>query len=346
MKYYIHIISFLVLVLGCKKPFSKDSEAALATPTTTESSSKSVVFIAGYDEDDNAYYTKAKAFFKEKEMVLVDTLFSIDEIIRWLNQNSNDTIRYKEIHIVSHSNPWLGMSLKTIKNGERITTTTLQKAKINQEIQALENGISNETKIIFHSCGLGENQELLKELKETFSTKTKPYVYASSYFNVFGGKNAPHYLAKSYYNFYPTAESPGPNALSKEYQEKYPNKAIDWKEAMRTREEAKAGEVYSYKFNIPVDWEFTFDNTADIPELKDKEAIMDWVSQSSEMTETLYNLNIPLEKYRWKSKIRENKLIIKGKTTVFCILEPILENEDTNEYYNLSLEDPFLYQIL
>ena len=142
MKYYIHIISFLVLVLGCKKPFSKDSEAALATPTTTESSSKSVVFIAGYDEDDNAYYTKAKAFFKEKEMVLVDTLFSIDEIIRWLNQNSNDTIRYKEIHIVSHSNPWLGMSLKTIKNGERITTTTLQKAKINQEIQALENGIS------------------------------------------------------------------------------------------------------------------------------------------------------------------------------------------------------------
>jgi len=47
------------------------------------------------------------------------------------------------------------------------------------------------------------------------------------------------------------------------------------------------GKAYSYKFNIPVDWGFAFDSSTAIPELKDREAIMDFVSESSEMAEAL-----------------------------------------------------------
>jgi len=219
-----------------------------------------------------------------------------------------------------------------VENGRkwgRITTKTLEAAKSNNEIPTLKNGINQETKIIFHSCGLGQNRELLQELKAIFAAKEAPKVYASSFFNVFGGKYAPHYLAKPYYNFYPTAESQGPAALAGEFKELYDITDMDWWNAIENRQETSMGKAYSYKFNIPVDWGFAFDSSTAIPELKDREAIMDFVSESSEMAEALWRLKIPLEKYRWKSEIQGNTLIIKGQTTVLCVLEPILDDKDT-----------------
>lgn len=73
---------------------------------------------------------------------------------------------------------------------------------------------------------------------------------------------------------------------------------------------------------------------------------MDWVSESSEMATLLYNLNIPIEKYRWKSEILGNKLLIKGKTTVLCVLQPILQKDDATEYRNTAINDTSLYQML
>lgn len=346
MRQLIGIISFLTLVLGCKEPFSQSAETALALPSKSNIKPRSVVFIAGFDEGDNTYYGNAKTYFEAKDMILVDDLFSVEEIIRWLNQNSKPEKPYDEIHIVSHSNPWLGMSLKTSKNGKRITLNTLQEENTQNKLALVEHAIADETKFIFHSCGLGENEALLGALKLLFTNDKTPKVYASSYFNVFGGKYAAHYLARPYYNFYPTAESPGPAALSKEFKQKYDSLDIDWRTALKNRHETTSGEAYSYKFNIPVDWEVTFDSKTDIPELNDKDSIMDFVSESSEMAATLYELNIPLEKYRWKSEIRGNTLLIKGKTTVLCVLKPILDSNDTNEYRNTAFEDPFLYQIL
>jgi len=324
------ILLFLVLLLGCKKPFSQTPETALALPTKT---TQTIVFIAGFDEGNNTYYTNAKNYFKAQKIKVIDTLFSIDEIIDEMNQTPNTN--YDKIHIVSHSNAWLGMALKTTKNGERITIQTLAEAKLKNEISVLKNGINNNTQIIFHSCGLGENLALLQELKRTFTTTESPKVYASSFFNVFGGKYAGHYLAKPYYGFYPTAESPGPAQLSKEFKATYPETNIDWFTALKTRQETSLGNVYSYKFNIPIEWKFTFDDANEIPQLKDKEDIMDWVAESPE-----------IEKYRWKSKISGNKLIIKGKTTVLCVLEPILETGDKNEYKMALVEDTTLYKIL
>ncbi|MGC1514641.1 MAG: hypothetical protein WA810_03640, partial [Maribacter sp.] len=187
---------------------------------------------------------------------------------------------------------------------------------------------------------------LLKELQRAFSTKEMPTIYASTLFNVFGGKFAAHYLAKPYYGYYPTAESPGPAQLAKEFTSNYPETEIDWLTALKTREETSFGEAYSFKFNIPVDWEFTFDDIDDIPNLVDKEAIMDWILESPEMATVLFKLDIPIEKYRWRSNVHGNTLYITGKTTVLCVLAPVLSRNNENEYQPIQLEDTSLFQIL
>jgi hypothetical protein len=343
MNKYTILVLVCVLLQGCKKPFSKSSDTALASPFNIAKVQESIVFIAGFDEGADTYYTNAKRYFTKKEIHVVEGLYSIDEILNYLNRAEEDHIRFKEIHIVSHSNAWLGMSLKTTKSGERITVKTLRNAIQEQRIQSIKNGSTSNSEVIFHSCGLGENQDLLQELKNTLGARQ---VSASTYFNVFGGKFAEHYLAKPYYGFYPTAESKGPAHLSKEFKQEYPDVNIDWFTALKTRQESSFGEAYSFKFNIPVDWEFTFDNTNDMPKLENKEAIMDWVSASPEMAEVLFKLNIPIEKFRWRSAVEGNKLIIKGKTTVLCVLAPILQSNDANEYQNVTVNDRSLYQIL
>ncbi len=338
MKYQFFLL--LILILSCKKPLPKKVFKTLETTTA------SIVFIAGFDEGDNTYYTNAKNYFKNQGLKVIDNLFSLAEIITYLNQNSEKV--YDKIHIVSHSNAWLGMSLKTSKNGERITVESIFEERENNRISTLKYGIVDQSKIIFHSCGLGENKALLEQLKQVFTINNvlKPTVIASSFFNVFGGKYAGHYLAKPYYGYYPTAESPGPIALSKDFKASYPNQKIDWFTALKTRKEASLGEPYSYKFNIPVEWEFTFDDPSEIPILKDRDAIMDWVSEDSEMASTLLALQIPMEKYRWRSKIKGNTLYIKGKTTVLCVLKPIVEENDAFEYKNIDFNDVSLYQML
>lgn len=374
------IIIVFVVFIGCKKPFSNTSETVLALPLNLAQKQESVVFITGFDEGDNRYYTNANAYFSGRGIPVVDTLFSLAEIIAWLNQKAEHQTSFSEIHIVSHSNAWLGMSLRTTKNGERITFETLQEVQRDSRFPKIKGGVTHQTKVVFHSCGLGENQVLLRELKRVFSNTgsstnsntnrsscsnlnsnsntssksnskphsntNRPRVYASTFFNVFGGKFAGHYLAQPYYGFYPTGESKGPLYLSEEFKKEYPETPIDWFAAVKTRKETHAGVPYSYKFNIPVSWEFTFEDTKDIPVLEDKEALLDFISESPQMTETLFELKIPLEKYRWKSEIHGNKLHIKGKTTVLCVLAPILQDAFSNEYRKPRVNDRSLYQIL
>jgi len=343
MNKFLIMVLVSVLMLGSKKPFSQQSGTALASPIKKETVQESIVFIAGLDEGDNTYYNNAKQYFENQGLPIVDSLYTIDDIVNYLNRAGENQVRFNEIHIVSHSNAWLGMSLKTTRTGKRITVKTLQNLAKEHAIETMCDYITSNSKIIFHSCGLGENQPLLQELKNTFKAGQ---VVASSYFNVFGGKYAGHYLAKPYYGYYPTAESLGPAHISKEFKETYPEVNIDWFTAIKTRKESSFGKAYSFKFNIPVDWEFTFDSVSDIPTLLNKEAIMDWISESPEMAEVLFKLNIPIEKFRWRSTVQGNKLIIKGKTTVLCVLAPILQSNNVNEYQNITFNDPLLYQIL
>lgn len=349
------IIALIIVSISClfacqKAAVLDDTNVAVSSTNISAVNEKlknnnlatTIVFIAGFDEDDNAYYKNASTHFKQKGYTVVQGLFSLEEIMNYLDDYQVGKI-YNEIHIVSHSNPWRGMSLKTTKEGERITSKSLTNFLKNKQFKI--KGITNNTKLIFHSCGLGNNTALLEQLKNGFHTSAQPQLIASPYFNVFGGKYTGHYLAKPYYVFYPTGQSKGPLALANEIASDHPDKKINWREALTTREEPALGEVYSYRFNIPVEWEIDFATPSEMPNLENPDAIMDFISEDQAMASTLFEMNIPLEKYRWTAKKKGTTLKISGKTTVLCVLEPLMNLEDTGNYEPLHISDEKLYKI-
>lgn len=285
-----------------------------------------VVFITGIDTGKNTFYKSARSYFMAKQYEVVDHAFSLQEIFTWLNKNY-DGNRYGEIHIVSHSNPWRGLSLETIVKGDRTTKESLRKVMTQGKLPKLKDVISSNTKIVFHSCGLGENIALMKTLKDAFVANEVPNVVASPYYNVFGGEFSDHYLAKPYYGFYPTANSPGKVDLSKEFARTYPEeKDIDWYDALHNTAERYVGDAYTYKFNVAVKWEFDYTNSDDtMPIFKLQEEIMDWIAEDELLSKEMSAYNIPLEKFRWRAIKKGNTLTIKGKTVVVCILKPLIK---------------------
>ncbi len=351
---YISTMVFCLLILtACNSKEKSSVQISETIPqlshtlpidsTKTITPMKPVVFISGIDEDSNKYYTKAKAYFSEKNFEIVDNVGSLEAIINWLNSNYN-AVPYPEIHIVSHSNSWRGMSLKDTEKGDRITVKSLKEALEKSTIPKLNPILAKDSKIIFHSCGLGNNKELLESLKSAFNTNHSPTLYASPLFNVFGSPYGEHYLAKVYYGYYPTANSPGRVDLSKEFGRNYPNIEINWLNALSKRTEVYLGQVYSYKFNIPVEWEIDYNNIHEIPNFKSKDDLMDFIADNEAMAKELFALKIPIEKFRWKEYHKGNKLVIEGKVTVVCILEPIMSRSNDMEYMKLNLNNKQLYE--
>lgn len=313
--------------------------AGTGTASDTSGKLQPIVFIAGFDEGDNTYYTNAKHYFSNQYYQVVEEMQSLAEILNWLRLHYDATL-YGDIHIVSHSNPWRGLSMKTSREGERITETTLLEALQAKEIIPLnQDALGAETKIIFHSCGLGKNKNLLANLKKACTQNTSVKVYASEYFNVFGGKYVGHYLAKTYYGYYPTAHSPGPRTLAAEFKQKYPTIKADWETVLKTRTEQLHGDMYTYRFNIPVEWEFEFEDKADIPDFANKQEVMDWILEDENLYNAIKAFQIPIEKFRWLTKVRGNTLYIKGKTTVLCVMEPVMKSNKTNEYLPVVINE-------
>ena len=94
---------------------------------------------------------------------------------------------------------------------------------------------------------------------------------------------------------------------------------------MNNEKERYVGDVYTYKFNIPVRWEFDYTNSdEDMPKFTMPEQIMDWISDDEQLSKVMAKYNIPLEKFRWRAYKRGNKLVIWGKTTVICVLKPLI----------------------
>ena len=285
-----------------------------------------IVFIAGFDKGNEAFYSNARTYFKEKGLKVIDGQYSLEEIIVWLNEHANQN-PYGEVHIVNKSNPYKGMNLETIVRGEKITTETLRKSITQGTLPILKDVVNNNTKIVFHASGLVENKELLKTLKDAFSAKKLPKVIASPYHTIFGGKFSNHFLAKPYYVFYPTAHSPGKTDLSKEIAKKYPEeKDIDWFETLYNEEERYVGEAYTTQFSIPIKWEFGYHNTdEEMPIFTSQEEVMDWIEQQDELMVELNKYNIAIDKFRWNWSVKNSTLVIRGRTTGLCILKPLIK---------------------
>ncbi|ARV06018.1 hypothetical protein BTO04_04565 [Polaribacter sp. SA4-10] len=305
---------------------------------------KPVVFIAGIDKGDATFYADARLFFQEKEFEIINQQYSLEEIISWLNNNVSQ-VPFGEIHIVTKSNPFKGMDLETVINGQKVTAETLRKNITQGNLPALEEVVNPNSKIVFHASGLSENKELMKTLKDAFCNITIPKIVASPYHTVFGGEFSKHYLAKPYYVFYPTANSPGKTDLSKEISRKYlEEKEIDWFDALNNKEERYVGEAYTIQFNIPLKWEFDYHNSDDeIPTFTMQEEVMDWIEQQEELKLELSKYNVPIEKFRWNWSLKNSKLIIKGTTTVLCVLKPLIKPYGELQHIEPDTDNKRLY---
>lgn len=308
---------------------------------------KPVAFITGIDVEDQKFYKNARNYFLGKEFEVVDYAFSMQEIFNWLNTNY-DGSTYGEIHIVARHNPWEGMGFETLIKGDNVTSESLRKAITLGELPTLKQGIKRQTKVVFHSEALGENEKLMKTLKDAFVADEVPSVIASPYVDVFGGEFSEHYLAKPYYVFYPYANSPGKLDLSKEIARKYPEeKEIDWFETLHNSQERYVGDAYYKRFSIPVTFEFDYTNSDDeMPKFNIPEAIMAWIEQDEELSKAMRKYNIPIEKFRWRSTVKGNTLIIKGKVTVLCVLKPLIKPYGDLQHVEPDTENLRLYAMM
>jgi len=302
-----------------------------------------IVFIAGFDEDDNTYYANARQYFVANDYRVVDGLLSLDEIIDWLNINSIASDKWDELHIVCHGNPWRGLSLKTNKNGERVKVKSIMDAIEDKKISSPEDFLSCSPKVILHSCGVGSNPELMKSIGNLFASNDQLEVYSTPYFNLFGGKHNEHSLAAVHYGFYKTAYFPGRNKLARQFEDRYDHTDIDWNQALQNEAPSEAGEAYMYKFNVPVEWTFDFAHDFEVPELKGDYAILDYVVQQEDLMEELESMDIDLEYFRWRAVKKDKSLIIKAKVTVVCILSTIMDEKTKDKAKVVSISDPELY---
>ncbi|WP_420574629.1 hypothetical protein [Kordia sp.] len=331
----------LTLVFACSP---KENAVDLAANNASEvlASKQAVVFIAGYDKGSSTYYKDAKKHFQGLNYTIVDDAFSLQEIIAWLNKNHNDQ-DYSEIHIVNKGNSKKGLSLETTIHGEVLSQESLLNCLKEDKLPKLENVLSEDSKLVFHTSELGKNQNLLQVLKQTFTANYQPKVFATPHASVFNGQFQKHFLAKVFYGYYPTAQSPGNIDLSKQFMRKYPLEDIHWLDAIRTKQEDEPGEAFSYKFNIPVRWEIDFSGDEEAPSLTSTEAIMDWIDDNEEYSNIIKEMGIPVERFRWKAVKVADKVIIKGKTTVVCVMKPMMQRNNPLSYVRTEFDNQRYY---
>lgn len=346
----ILLLAFSISFTSCnrkKKTTSINSPTILAEEINeVPNYRESIVFITGTDSKHSNYYTSAKSYFEEKQFEVITEAFSLQEIISWLNNNYDDRL-YSNIHIVSENNPWKGMNLETIIDGEIVNENTLRNALINEELPKVLQGIAEDTNVIFHSPALGNEENLIQALKNVFSTHKQPKIIATPYYTVFGGEFSKYYLAKPYYGFYPTAHSPGKVDLSKEFAKKYPkDEDINWLETLYNESERYVGEAFTTQFNLPIKLAVNFTNSDDdLPMLASQNAIMDFIEGNENLSNEFNTYNIPVEKFRWKTSVKEGKLTLKGITTVLCILKPIIKPYGDLQHVAPEIDNLRLYNI-
>lgn len=350
----IAVMAFVIIFVGCTEK-SKTSTTVLENQNLENIQiasfsepileyEREVVFIAGYDEGDKTYYENAKSYFLNQDVEVVESALSLQEIILWLNINYHE-MPYSKIHIVNNSK-LNEMSLETTIKGDKITTVTLENAVKNGTLPVLDNVLKADAKLVFHASGLGANTKLMNAFKQIFTTDIQPIIIVSENVSVFGGEFAPQYLAKPYYGFYPTAQSPGRVDLAKQFAKNYPTVEIDWLSVMNNSSERFLGDVYSYKFNVPVRWEIDFHSDDELPSFPTTASLIEWMQGNDEISAELNALGIPVEKFRWYQTVKDETLIIKGKVTVICVLSPVMDHAYPTQYMIPSIDNLRLYEIL
>lgn len=330
-----------------------------------------VTFILGKDENKgNPYYQQAITYYRthpeEGTEQIVTHCQSLLEVRNYLEAYWDGKQPWGTINMVVHSNEWFGMGVPIVPGGYRSTPGSLQQALDSTWIQPLDDVIvDSKTEVVIYGCGLGQNQEILNLVSQVLGgtgiDQERPIVRSSKYFVLYQSDehnpfNSRKFLAQYWYAFYRTGYRPGDIRLSKQLTERYPNSKIDWRDALSRTEPTDAALPYNYVFSLPLNWTVTYASEKERPILDTKVKQQQWLLEQPELQEAIAEFGVPMDKFRWqfetldytfKDGVTEPAIHVKGKTTILCILKPLVERDSTNGNdvvpFMPDLEDDYYY---
>lgn len=245
---------------------------------------------------------------------------------------------WRLINLVSHGNPYLGLSVKTIPDGKRASTANLRETLDQGSFLRMPEGIVDaQTCIEIHSCGIGENEALLDAVGQVFAggRYDVPAVIASPHFEYyitdpFNEQVVRKFFADFRMISYRMGYKPPDRLIKKKFSEKYPDDTINWEEALKKETASEPGEAFYYTIDVPVKWVIEHDENDSLPSFETGEARLQWVKGHPQIIRDLESTEIPPEDFNWwfrhvfvlnEKGEKKPALWIKGYSTVLFVLQ-------------------------
>ncbi len=374
MKKLIITVIVLCITLGVifigKHEAEKDANAVFINEAKPEFASvllvdkkqprHNITFILGEDTDDNnPYYKSAENYYRyhpeAKTEWLITHLRSLREVRNYLEKHAKG--KWGAINLIVHSNEWTGMGVKVTPDGKRASVESIQEAiEVGHFPPLSEKIVDRDTELLIHACALGKNEPLLEAISLAFGGEIagSPTVRSSKLFIHYNSpngnpKNTERYLSNFWYAYFKTGYRPSDTHLVRHLNNENPEVDVDFRDALTRKQPRFPGDLYHYYFNVPVNWIVTFPSEADLPDLSTQAAKDTFLNDQTELLEIVEKLNIPVDKFRWQFKTTtytfddgttEPAIIIKGKSSVLCVLQSLTSPNPNNPKLPLPLQPP------
>lgn len=358
MKYFgFSLVSFSCILLLAI--FQNCTEADVVTQQLENKNlAQDIVFIMGEDEQDAApYYALASEYYSTEHPALkqVTHLRSLHELRDYLTIAGEG--QWKNIYIVVHGNPWTGIDMSILPEGERLDKTRLRAILGQGAFSPVPNDRLDDNSIIhLEACGLGHDPLLLHLLAQALGGEDdqQPLITASKHFISYKmAANGIHkYFSQPYFTFYETGKKPALLHLERDLKMHYPEQNVNWMQALN-RPAGSPGFLPTHQqFNVPVNWTSVFMDEAEIPDFSKTNRVdeVNWVYQQEELNEQLELIGIDAAQFRWRFKPTEYLLEsgerlpavqIKGKSTVLCILQPVEVEKPKSQHAENDIASQF-----
>ncbi len=281
----------------------------------------SVTFIMGEDRPNtNDFYKNATYYYhmhpEHKTDVVIHSCKTLKDIFDYLSNESKNK-SYGIINIVCHGNPWQGLSMSMATDLPRASLPNLKAALKNQRITHLcSNSVDHHSQISIISCGVGQNDELTEILKEIFScpeSASSPVFNIEKYYVNFTDKmdkkRSEFYFVASKYDY------SDPNIIPGKLKNKYKNIPINWQKAYRNESRNSGDNPYKHRFRMLVEWKIGFNDSNEIPELKNDADILKWLKTQNTAMAELKQMQLNPGDFMWHCLMvtdQPNTIKIKG----------------------------------
>ncbi|MCB0707660.1 MAG: hypothetical protein KDC34_20230 [Saprospiraceae bacterium] len=320
-----------------------------------------IVFILGEDElEGNPYYEQATNYFRFRENIRLENLVvhcrSLSEVREYLVWNKADSsLAWGKVHLVVHGNQWNGLSLPVVPGGPRTSATSIPAAKRQGYFEPLSETVLDEkSELIFHACGTGHDLALMEQISAAFGGRAtvRSARFFVSYESVSGvPQSTRQYMSDYWFTTYPTGHRPIDAILANQLEEENPTAGIEWMGALSRTHPRWMGDVYHYRFSVPVHWTVTFSAASDMSQLETKVQQNAWLATQTDLLDKLAEIGIPASRFSWKFEKTtytfpdgqvEPAIQIEGKSSILCVLKAITDG-DQQLPLAIDLEDERYY---